>query len=1349
MNAHLDTPAISTDDLELLSYWLDDENDVTTPVQKISRRDQDATIPLSFAQQRLWVLDQIEPNGAVYNIPIAVRLHGSLYLPAFEQALNAIVQRHEVLRTVFKTVDGQPAQMINAFVPIVLPVWDLSALPSTSRETELQRLLTIEAQQAFDLRQGPIWRTGLIKLAATEHVFFLNVHHIAADAWSVEVFFGELAALYNAFGNNQPSPLPGLPIQYADFSFWQRQWLQGETLENQLAYWRKQLAQVPPRLELPTDHPRPAAQTFSGAVVTLDLSRELSVALKKLSQQQKCTPFMTLLAAFKILLQRYTGQDDIVVGTPIANRTRAEVETLIGCFVNTLVLRTNLGGDPAFHELLGRVNAIALEAYAQQDVPFEKLVEALHPQRDLSTSPFFQVMFIYQNVPQQDLMLAGLTVQPIPLHTHTAKFDLTLTLAELPEGLRCFFEYNTDLFDAATIQRLAGHFECLLQNIVLHPSWRLSALQLLPESERRQMLVDWNATAKAYPPEKCFHHIFEAQAGQTPDAVAVVFENQQLTYRELNRRANQLAHHLSGHCGIGPEMLVGICLERSLEMVVGLLGILKTGAAYVPLDPGYPPERLALVLEDAKVSLLLTEHSTLPALRSMILNFKAAIENLKLLCLDSEWESIASAFDTNPVVGILPENLAYAIYTSGSTGKPKGVTIPHRALANFLYAMRAAPGLTDNDILLAVTTLSFDIAGLEIYLPLAVGACVVLASREVAADGRRLPVALENACATVMQATPATWRMLIENGWSGRSGLKILCGGEALPRELAMQLLERSTELWNMYGPTETTIWSTAGKIENRNATLSIGRPIDNTQIYLSDRRGQIVPTGVHGHLHIGGDGLARGYLNRPDLTAEKFIPSPFSHTPGARIYYTGDLARYLHDGKIDCLGRSDYQVKIRGFRIELGEIESVGAQHPAIAQIVVVANDDASGKRLVAYFVAKTETIPATNELREFFSTKLPDYMIPAAFVNLAVLPLTPNGKIDRRALPAPEFATAKSDTDYVAPQNLVEELLTEIWEEVLAVNRVGITDNFFELGGHSLLAVRLFVEIERSFHRSLPLASIFKAPTIKQLATLLGEAEMIEDAGCLIALQETGNQPPLFCVSGYEGHTFNFRQLVRHLGQEQPVYGLHYPGLDGRRQPLDTVEAIATEFIPHLQRVQARGPYHLCGLCFGGLVVYEMARQLTQQGYDVASVILLDTIAPGGAQFVPATDDDDVPAAAEDEAQSFLAADSSLARWIAAVRAANIRAHERYEAKTYPGRVSVFLPKKRREFWQNFIIDPLNGWGQLAQGGVEAYEVGGRHVKWFREPKVQRFAKKMRQCLQNNEPIPDSNPWRLAQVR
>ncbi|MCG3119505.1 MAG: D-alanine--poly(phosphoribitol) ligase subunit 1 [bacterium] len=1344
----------------LLLKALQQEAAHTEAAQRIPRRPGQDFYPLSFAQQRLWFLEQLDPASPAYNIPLALRLHGEMQERLLAQALTAILQRHEVLRTTVATRDGQPVQVIAPAQPVNLPVVDLTALPLAARAAEVRRLITAEALKPFDLANGPLLRTTLLKLAATEHVFLLTVHHIAADAWSLEVFFRELQAFYHAFTTAQPAALPELPIQYADFAVWQREWLQGEVLEKQLAYWRQQLAGAPPLLALPTDRPRPAVQTLVGAQSAFAFSKELSAALQQLSQQKRVTLFMTLLAGFATLLYRYTGQEDIVVGSPIANRNRAELEDLIGFFVNTLVLRTNLRGNPTFAELLDRVNATALAAYAHQDVPFEKLVEELRPERNLSTSPFFQTMFIYQNVPRRDMQLPGLQFEALASPGGTAKFDLTLTLYEQADGLAGVMEYNTDLFDAATIQRLLGHYERLLQSIVADPDQRLAELPLLNNAEQQQLLQTWNDTQTAPAYGQDFHRLFEAQVERTPEAIAVAFEGQQLTYRELNRRANQLAHHLSRHYSVGPEVLVGICLERSLEMTVGLLGILKAGGAYVPLDPAYPAERIAYVLADARTPVLLSQQAT-------IADFNFSLENLQLICLDSDWDKIASESDTNLPVAVDPENLAYVIYTSGSTGKPKGVAIPRRALINFLEAMQTAPGMTPQEVLLAVTTLSFDIAGLELYLPLIAGARVVVASREIAADGRRLMSAVENFGATMMQATPATWRMLLEMGWRGGAGLKILCGGEALPPELAQQLLERCTELWNMYGPTETTIWSTVKKLEKSDGVplCGIGRPIANTQIYLLDRYLQIVPLGVHGGLHIGGDGLARGYLQRPDLTAEKFIPHPFLQSPAAvsglrllpaaRIYNTGDLARYLPDGEIDCLGRVDQQVKIRGFRVELGEIETVGSQHAAIAQMVVVARDTSAsrrsggeGKRLVAYFVAKTEPAPTAGELREFLLQKLPDYMVPAVFVNLPALPLTPNGKIDRRALPAPEYAASQPETAYVAPQNLVEELLTEIWEEVLVADRVGVTDNFFELGGHSLLAVRLFVEIERSFHRSLPLASIFKAPTIKQLAALLAEAEPTADAGCLIALQEEGGQPPLFCVSGYEGHTFNFRQLARHLGHEQPVYGLHYPGLDGQEQPLDTVEDIAAEFISHVRRVQPHGPYYLCGLCFGGLVVYEMARQLARQGENVPKVILLDTIAPGGAQLVPAADEAAPPAAAADRAEPFLAADSALAQWIAAVRAANIRAHERYPAKSYSGGVIVFLPKKRREFWQNFIIDPLNGWGRLAQGGVETYEVGGRHVKWFREPKIQRFAKKMRACLreERNEQFSavEENVWK-----
>jgi len=1375
MSAHLDTTNLSAEDFELLTFLLEDEGNAAATAQQIPKRQGAGEGPLSFAQQRLWFLDQLESGSSAYNISLALRLIGGLNIAAFEQALNEIIRRHDVLRTKFKAVDGEPVQVIDEFKISALPIMTLADLSATAREAEVQRLVSEEAQQPFDLANGPVLRRRLLKLNATEHVFLLTMHHIAADGWSLEILFRELAQLYPVFCKGHASRLRELPIQYADFSFWQRQWLTGETLESQLAYWRRQLAEAPPILELPADRPRPAAQTFAGAIELFRLSSELTAALQKLSQQQRVTMFMTLLAAFKTLLHRYTGQEDIVVGSPIANRNRAEIEELIGFFANTLVLRTNLAGNPTFQELLARVNEVALEAYAHQDVPFEKLVEDLQPQRDLSVSPLFQVLFIYQNVPNRDFTLPGLQCRFVESYSGTAKFDLTLTLSNHPEpaegdGLIGAIEYNTNLFDAATIRRMAGHFERLLQNIVANPEQRLADLALLPDSEKRQMLA-WNATQKEYHRDVCFHQRFESQAEKTPDSIALivrpsahdgVFENQYLTYRELNRRANQLAQHLR-KLNVGPDVLVGICLERSPEMVVALLGVLKAGAAYVPLDPAYPPERIVLVLEDAKVPVLLTTRLT-------IVNYQLSIINCQLICLDTDWDSIAAESDTDLRAPIDPENLAYAIYTSGSTGKPKGVAIPHRALANFLNSMRQAPGISAQDKLLAVTTISFDIAGLELYLPLTVGASVVLVSREVAIDSRQLMTALENSGATVMQATPATWRMLIETGWQGRHGLKILCGGEALPRELANQLLDCCAELWNMYGPTETTIWSTVNQINERNDVISIGGPIDNTQIYLLDRHLQIVPIGVHGELHIGGDGLARGYLNRPELTAEKFVPNglmPNGLMPNdlvtndltTRLYNTGDLARHLPDGKIDCLGRLDHQVKIRGFRIELGEIEELCGRHPAIDQVVVVAREDSpNNKRLVAYLIASSEPAPAVSELREFLREKLPDYMIPAAFVFLSHeigMPLTPNGKVDRRALPAPEQAAFMAEEKYMAPQNAVEELLADIWLEVLGLTKVGVNDNFFELGGHSLLAVRLFMEIERSFQRSLPLASIFKAPTIKQLADMISGANLLPTYGCLVTLQEQGDKPPLFCVSGLAGHTFNFRQLARHLGNDQPVYGLQYSGLDGQEEPLSSIEDIAAEFIRHIREVQPAGPYHFCGLCFGGLVVYEMAQQLIRNGESIAMLCLVDAFAPGGVQepewrqpIVLQADNlwqletaerrDNGVAHLQSEAEissnghhHHETRGSSLAEWIENVRRANDQAMYRYQPQPYPGQVILFKPTKRGEGWNDLIIDPLHGWRSLARGGVEVYEIKGYHNNMFREPKVQRLAKKIRAYL------------------
>lgn len=903
----------------------------------------------------------------------------------------------------------------------------------------------------------------------------LTFHHIIFDGWSFGVVQKEVAALYKAFSSGEPSPLPDLPIQYADYAVWQRQWLQGEVLESQLSYWKRHLAGAPAVLELPTDRPRPAVQTFAGRVLTFTLPKALLASLRSLSRREGVTLFMTLLAAFKVLLSRHTGQQDIVVGSPIANRTRVEVEGLIGFFVNTLVLRTDLSRSPTFREVLKRVREVTLGAYSHQDLPFEKLVEELRPERDLSHTPLFQALFVLQNAPMSPPELAGVSLQPYQVRRDTSMFDLSLFLYETEEGLYVAAEYNTDLFEAATIERMASHYRTLLEGVAADTGQPITSLPLLQEAERRQLLVEWNDTASEYPREQRLHQLIEAQVEKTPEAVAVVFEGQQVSYAALNRRANQLAHHLR-RLGVGSEVLVGLCMERSVEMVVALLGILKAGGTYVPLDPEFPRERVAFMLADSAAPLLVTQQRLLPELPA---------HRAQVLCLDTDWPSIARESSDNLTPLGNPEQLAYVLYTSGSTGQPKGVQIPHRALVNFLASMQQQPGISEKDVLLAVTTLSFDIAGLELYLPLTAGARVVIASRETASDGQALGEAIERSAATIMQATPATWQLLLAAGWAGQPHLKVLCGGEALPLDLAQQLLSRCGQLWNLYGPTETTIWSTISQVTAVEEKISIGRPIANTEIYILDEQRQPVPAGVPGELCIGGDGLARGYLNRPELTAEKFIAHPFSSAPGARLYRTGDLARYWSDGRIEHLGRLDFQVKLRGFRIELGEIEAVLRQHEAVAEAVVVAREDRIGeKRLVAYVVAQGKAEPSTGELRNHLHTKLPDYMIPSSFVCLPSLPLTPNGKVDRRALPTPEAGQMESKESYVAPRTQTEETLAGIWAQLLDRKQVGIHDNFFDLGGHSLLATRVVSHIRGALHVDVPLRLLFEFPTVSKLA-------------------------------------------------------------------------------------------------------------------------------------------------------------------------------------------------------------------------------------------------------------------------
>ncbi len=957
-------------------------------------RDQLDHLPLSFSQQRLWFLEQMEPELTAYNMPYAWMLRGPLDPEALRRALEEVVRRHEPLRTSFTMIDQQPVQLISSIERFELPLQDLSSLPPQQRQAEIVERCRLEAERPFDLSDDLLLRAALLRLSGDEHVLLLTMHHIASDGWSLTVLWREVELLYDAYRQDTDPDLAALPVQYADYALWQRGELQGGRLEQLLHYWREQLQGLSP-LELPADHPRPAVPSYRGAQHDFELNEPLVDQLRGLSQAAGVTQQMTLLAAFEVLLSRYSGQHDIAVGVPIAGRNHTDLENLIGFFVNTLVLRTDLSGDPSFAELLVRVRATSLDAYDHQDLPFERLVEGLQPERELSRSPLVQVLFQLLSFSDQDLALADLEIKRQPSSSQRVRFDLEMHLWPTGKQLRGSVLYSTDLFDPETIERMVGHFLTLLEAIVADADQPISELPLLAADERQQLLIEWNDTVVDYPSDSCVHELFEHQVERTPDAVAVVFEDQQLTYRQLNERANQLAHHLRS-LGVGPETLVGLCLERSAELVIGILGILKAGGAYLPLDADYPQARLDFMLRDAAVEYLVTQQPLLD---------RVPTNSCRVICLDSELGKLNQCDRSNPSVAVAANNLAYVIYTSGSTGQPKGVQIPHEAVVNFLSAMAVQPGLTSADRLLSVTTPTFDISALELLLPLTVGACVKVLSSELVSDAKGLAAQLSKSAATTMQATPATWQMLIHSGWDGCQGLKVLCGGEALPDSLAQELCLRCGEVWNLYGPTETTIWSTMFRVTNGNTQGSIGRPIANTQVYVLDAGRNPVPIGVPGELYIGGTGLARGYLNRPKLTTERFVANPFSDDPSARLYRTGDRCRWRADGNLEFLGRLDDQVKLRGFRIELGEIESVLNEHRDVAHSVVVLREDRPGdKRLVAYFVAASDTTLSFPELRRYLASRLPDYMLPAAMVVLDSLPLTSSGKIDRRSLPVPD---------------------------------------------------------------------------------------------------------------------------------------------------------------------------------------------------------------------------------------------------------------------------------------------------------------------------------------------------------
>ena len=1048
-----------------------------TPQNEIGRRARPERLPLSSAQQRLWILDQIDPGNSVYNVTSLMRFRGNLDIDALERTLSEIMRRHESLRTVFVKDEEGPRQVILPAEPLRLVQHDVSNQQGDAREQAAMALATEDAAAPFDLAVGPVLRATLIRVAADEALLLLSAHHIAVDGWSFGVVYGELTQLYTAFLSDRPSPLPELAIQYADYTLWQLEEAEGDSARAQLEYWKQRFATPPPVLELPGDRPRPPIQSYRGGVLGHVIPSALYDEVKRFSRQEGATAFMTFLAAFHALLSRYSGQDDIVVGVGNANRPRREIEALVGFFINTLPLRVDMSGNPTFRELLAQVKASTIDSYANQDVPVERLIESLNVERSLSHSPLFQTMVFYQNFPEQAVELPGLTLLPVRLdsaHSGTARADISIFANESREGLVLLIEYASDLFDHDYIKGLAGHLEQLMRSVVADPGRRLSELEILSVQERQRLCVDLNATAQPMPAEDTIHAMFEAQVLRSPDAVAVVQGGTRLTYAELDAQAAAIATKLRAH-GCGPGSMVGLFLDRTPRMLAALLGTLKSGAAYVPLDPSYPADRIGFMLEDSAAPVVITEDALagqLPAGAHALLRIEDALE--------------AAASAGRAPSPATAEDTAYVIFTSGSTGRPKGVCIPHRAAVNFLASMAREPGLAADDTLCAITTLSFDIALLELMLPLTVGARVALADRATASDGEALAAMLDTVGASVMQATPATWRMLLDAGWRGRPQMRMFCGGEALPRELADRLLGCGRELWNVYGPTETTVWSTVERVQPGQTAITIGHPIGNTEVYIVDKHLQLVPAGIPGELLIGGLGVAKGYLDRPELTAEKFIADTLGQRANARLYRTGDLARWRRDGRLEAIGRIDNQVKLRGFRIELGEIESVLAAHDAVAQAVVICREDRPGdKRLVAYLIAADGEIDIAA-LRTAARERLPEYMMPSAFMTMDRLPLTPNGKVDRRALPAPD-AEAFAVAEYTAPRNAEEETLTALWAEVLGRPQIGIHDNFFDLGGHSLIATQLVTRMQKALGGDIGLRMMFEAPTVAQFAELL----------------------------------------------------------------------------------------------------------------------------------------------------------------------------------------------------------------------------------------------------------------------
>jgi amino acid adenylation domain-containing protein len=1241
-----------------------------------------------------------------------------------------VVRRHEILRTTFAQVDQEIVQAVHDQLTIQIPFLDLSKLEKQQREQEANRTAVTAARRLFDLGSGPLIRACLVKMEPEYHRLYVTLHHIIFDGVALDqVLLPELAAIYSAFAAGEDSPLPEPRYQYADFALWEKRMLANASVERQTSYWRGQLAGELPELQLPTDRPRPAVYSYRGSMKAFALSADLTAAIKAASRAEGVTPYMFLLAAFKTLLHRYSGQRDILVGGVSDMRRRPEFEKMMGLFLNFLALRTHPSGEMTFREYLAQVKDTVLGALANSDEPFDRLIRDLELKRESTRRPFFQATLSMKPAgtavidPQWDLT-------QMDTATGFTKLDLYLEIDERPGSMNARFVYSTDLFNDETIDRMTGHWLTLLKSAADHPAARLCDLTMLPADEEHQLRAGWNETDRQIPPQTV-HELIEQQVAHTPHAIAVEAAGVRLTYTELNERANRLADRLRS-AGVTQGSLVALCVERTVDLAIAPLAVWKAGGAYLPLDPGFPKDRLEYLMEDAQAPLLL-------ATRSLIGQLPAAAQTM--FCDETQDEEGAEKhMCTAPCCA---EDRAYVRYTSGSTGRPKGVEIHHRALVNLLLSIQREPGFSASDALLAVTTFSFDIAELELYLPLISGGRLVIASREDARDPRRLRERLHESKCNVLQATPAAWGGLIDAGWPGQQNLRAFCGGEALTRDLAEQLLPRVAELWNLYGPTETTVWSAVHRVASGAGPVPIGHPIDNTDIYILDAHLKLAPIGASGELYIGGAGVARGYLRREELTEERFLPHPFK--TNQRLYRSGDLARRMPDGTIECMGRVDNQIKIRGFRIELGEIEAALLEHDDVRAAAVRAWPDASGNLSIAAYIAGSPD----GDLRRFLAQKLPDYMIPARFVTLDALPLTPNGKLDRNALPEPSGAGKDITIPAVAPRNEAERKLAAIWESVLAVGTqadarpIGIDDNFFDLGGHSFLVAKLLRKIEAEFGQRLSMAAVFQAPTISSLAELLADASSMSRMPGTINLQPKGAREPLFWIDGGP----LFRPLAMHLDINRPFLGVDLESSDQNSSHLSFPE-FAAELVSTIRNAQPHGPYHIGGWCISGLLAYEVASQLMEAGQEVALVVMLDAVNPAHYCAIPKVRM--IASKTAFHLRQMLHASIggffsyTLKRMQGFLRAAFNRAPEQatafdlallaaavaYRPGPVQARVLAIQPAARPQ-----VRDMEQSWAEhLKQGNIEVRDVPGDHLTMFEEPHVIALAKCIKNSLRDN---------------